>query len=385
MSLSFDQVPILDEEDIKQAWRQEWMASVDEEDQPQLLQWEARRLSEPISTSNQLPSEEKCASSSDSSDEPTEEEEEQIITKKRTKRKEKAVRRMKPEDGRGSDGWKKFALGSRKISRRTASVEVVNEKLDSSKSATESSARDPPSSTEASPSVELSMLKDHRQLRANAPQQKNDPAQPPIPTIQYSDFSPIPLNDSGESFTLKESADSLSASSSSISVDTEDQKSSSLVKRHLSNEAIRETLLASGSSDEAGVTLQTTTYASNEIKTIKRKSSTKRPVKYDSKQETKRKAPRKAEKRGKSTKEMLSVRETTVIEGATATQTTATATTKANTSAESEEPYRIELGDITLSENFIFYSLVFLLVVFIVFSNTVHELGAALSLWRLPE
>lgn len=153
-SLSYEAPTVVDEEEKQRAWREDWMASVEEADQARLLEWEAKRL--PCQKGGQtlaevtfkvpqqirsLRSGNDSSSDSDSEAEEEEREDEEGGGGRQVTRKEKErTLAMKSEDGRGViEGWKKNSRGGKKELRRSTSdnetgVEAESPRLQSSAS-----------------------------------------------------------------------------------------------------------------------------------------------------------------------------------------------------------------------------------------------------------
>jgi hypothetical protein len=135
-SLSYEAPTAVDEEEKQRAWREDWLASVEEADQARLLEWEAKRL--PCQKGGQtlaevtfkvpqqirsLRSRNDSSSDSDSEAEEEEREDEEGSGSRQVTWKEKErTLTMKSEDGRGViEGWKKNSRGGKKELRRSTS------------------------------------------------------------------------------------------------------------------------------------------------------------------------------------------------------------------------------------------------------------------------
>lgn len=153
-SLSYEAPTVVDEEEKQRAWREDWMASVEEADQARLLEWEAKRL--PCQKGGQtlaevtfkVPQQIRSLrsgndSSSDSDSEAEEEEREDEEGggggRQVTRKEKERMLAMKCEDGRGViDGWKKNSRGGKELRRSTSDnepgVEAESPRLQSSAS-----------------------------------------------------------------------------------------------------------------------------------------------------------------------------------------------------------------------------------------------------------
>lgn len=370
----------LDDEERQKAWHEEWMEVVDEEDQPRLLEWEARRLpsgktGETLEVSFQLPVNRSSearhhhdSSDSNTSDDEREEDEEETGSTKLRRRKER-LRKLKAEDGRSIEGWK-LSRGQKKEdpSHRNAS--------------SESSANEQETTSVAlSPVLVVGNTGDFTDLKATIlaqPKTKEERKQgatarskqeqlvsltrsfPPAleftPASSFHEASAtVPLGSLSAHPSSAEGTTSLSSSSSSVrSAGGEmsrkgeskgsSKKKSRKARANLTDHLVKTT---SAMAEEKSVSRTPNTECDHDV--APGSISAKKSRRGTKRQSEEGRQERKSGERPDLDSLGLDVR------------------------------YQIEWGRVTFSEDFLFYSLVFGLVVFVILSNAFHELQLTFS------
>jgi hypothetical protein len=441
-SLSYEAPTVVDEEEKQRAWREDWMASVEEADQARLLEWEAKRLQcqkggqtlaevtfKVPQQIRSLRSGNDSSSDSDSEAEEEEREDEEGGGGRQVTRKEKErTLAMKSEDGRGViEGWKKNSRGGKKELRRSTSdnetgVEAESPRLQSSAS--------------FSPVVSIIDIDGTETVVVKAPKEKQERRRggslrrkKPEATIALTHSSPssIPVlhmnptpfaeaSHSLESLTLSPSFSPVSSAASSPAarpaVFCEESPPADLLgekkfkssiksgKKKKKKESSIRSPKGSKASDDAKQQQQqqptpTITTATTNSDVVVRPAP-EPSLEGDEPRSLRKSSTGSGRSRG-ATMERATMERATMERAKTKATADELKQKKKRQDGQVEEEdlitmrrdehrdlfgvterYQIEMGRVTFSEEFIFYFLIFALVVFLIFHNAFHELRLVL-------